>query len=138
MAGPIGALDEALYNKLNVSAVTDLLGGEARIYKSVAPAGVSLPYVLYEHVSGGDENVTPSRTRNVVYTVKAVATTAAGAEEIDEQIDAQLHRQILSVTGWQNFWLVREEDMALAVEVDGGGVHHHVGAQYRIRIGKTT
>lgn len=131
MAGPIGAVDTALYNKLNIPAITALLGGQSRIYKSIAPGGATLPYVIYAHDSGGDENETPTRNREVVYSVKAIAATASGAEQIDEQLDLALHHQTLSITGWTNFWMAREDDV-----VSADASTHTVGGKYRIRISK--
>lgn len=135
MATVISALDTGLYTKLNVSAITTLLGG-SKIYAMIAPIGTALPYVIWQWQGGGDENLTPSRMRNIVYTVKAVADTKAAAAAIDAQIDAALHSQELAVPGWTNFWLAREGDIQYAEVEDDGNVVYHIGGMYRIRLGQ--
>jgi hypothetical protein len=131
MAGPLGVIDTAIYNKLNVSAITTLLGS-AKIYKSIAPQGTALPFVVFQWQGGGDENVTPRNSVNVVYTVKAVGSTLVSVDNIDAQIKIALHEQTLTVTGWTNYRTQREDAVDF-VEVDEAGVvTYHRGAIYRI------
>lgn len=137
--GPIGKLRSALFDKLNVSAVTDLLSGQSgdSIYWLTPGSSPGKPYIVYELVSGGDENQSPTRTRNVVVAVKAVAGTASAAEQIDEQIDAQLHGQTLTISGWDHISMMREDDLATTEDDGGGGTNVVMGGHYRIRISKT-
>lgn len=134
MTGIIELTDTALYNKLNVTNVTNLaLGG---IWSMIAPSNAPLPFVIFQWQGGGDENMTPSRLRNVVYVVKAVAYSKNTATDIDEQVDAALHNQSLTVTGYTNFWCAREDDVAFhEIGTDGRAVYH-IGAVYRIRFGQ--
>ena len=134
MTGPIGLVETALYSTLAAgTALIADLGGTA-IYNRIAPQSVALPYLIFQWQGGGDENETPHRTRNVVYTVKGVASTLAKAEAIDEEADKLLHGATLTVTGYTNIWCRRIDDVAY-VEVDAAGKPvYHTGGQYRIWI----
>lgn len=132
MAGPIGALETALFNKLNVTAVKATAGATG-VYNRIAPQGAVLPYVIFQWQGGGDENDHPKRSRNIIYTVKALAGTVLAAETIDAACDALLHNGSLTVTGYNVFWLRREGDVAYQ-EVNAAGVPiYHSGGMYRIR-----
>lgn len=135
MPNPI-ALSAGLYGKLDGhGALTSELGGTARIFEMLAPPEQALPYVIFNWQGGGDENLTPSRMVNEVWTVKGVADTLAKAKLIAEDIDGALHMQTLTVTGWTNF-LCRREDSLRYQEVDeAGNPIWNVGALYRIRLG---
>ena len=131
MSSPITALETALYTKLNVSAVTTLATGG--VWNKIAPQGTALPYVIFQWQGGGDDNLTPRRGRNLIYTVKALAADADTAENIDEQIDLALHYQTLTVSGWTNYRMAREDDVNYQEEPTGVPVWH-IGAMYRIEI----
>ena len=128
------AMGTAIYNTLSTnSALTTELGGTL-IYNGQAPQDPGDKFVVFNWAGGGDENLTPHRTRNVVYTVQAVATTWNDAATVDRLIDAALHEQTLTVSGWTNFWTAREDDINYIEQDAGGNPIFHVGAQYRIRI----
>lgn len=133
MASPVTALETALYSKLNVSAITNIATGG--VWNKLAPQGTSLPYVVYQWQGGGDDNITPTRGRNLVYTVKALAADADTAESIDEQIDIALHYQTLTVSGWTNYRMCREGDVNYS-EMELGVPVFHIGAMYRIEVSK--
>lgn len=131
---PVQALETGLEAILSGnSALTTELGGTL-IYNKQAPQDPGTKYVVFNWAGGGDENLTPHRTRNVVYTVQAVATTQAQAATLDRLIDAALHEKTLTVSGWTNFWTAREDDISFVEQDAGGNPIFHVGAQYRIRI----
>lgn len=134
---PIVALETALYTKLSTtSALITELGGTA-IYNKMAPQGVGANYVVFQYQGGGDDNKTTKRARNVIYTVFGVAKTQAKAAAIDSAIDTALHNQSLSISGWNNYYMAREDDIDL-IELDAGGVAtYRVGGQYRIRMEDT-
>lgn len=134
---PVEALETALYTKLSTTAalITEL-GGTA-IYSKMAPQGVGANYVVFQYQGGGDDNKTTQRARNLIYTIFGVAKTQAKAAAIDGEIDTALHNQSLTVSGWTNYWLAREDDINL-IELDAGGVAtYRVGGQYRIRMEDT-
>ncbi len=109
------------------------LGGTA-IWETMAPQGTALPYVVYFHSGGGDDNDSPRRARSPLWTVKAIAETQAQAKELDDEVDALLHMHSLTLGSWYNYWMAREVDVCYAEPGPGGVVYWHWGGQYRIRI----
>ncbi len=132
MPGPVGALEEALYNTLSDSSIA--AAGASGVYNRIAPQGAALPYVIYQWQGGGDENSSPRRARNTVYAVQALAETLDDAEAIDAAVDALLHNQSLTVPGWTNFWMAREGDISYQEVDPAGRPIFHAGGVYRIRL----
>ena len=132
------ALNTAIYSTLSAgTALTALLAGTTAIYNMQAPDGATLPYCIFNMQGGGDDNMTAHRTKSLVMFVRGYSSTsAARAGSIDAQIDALLHNAVLSVSGWSNFWLAREEDMATAEVTEAGNTIWMAGGLYRLRIGK--
>lgn len=130
--------EAALYTRLTGEAsVTALLAGTASIYNQQAPPGDDYPLIVFQYQGGGDENKSPHRARNVLYTIKAISEeglTDAGA--IDAAIDTVLHLDELTVSGWSNFWLAREDDLRLVETTPEGKRYYHAGGIYRARIAK--
>jgi len=83
---------------------------------------------------GGPDNITPSDLRSLVYGIKAVSDTLLAAANIDARLDALLHNQSISVTGYTNLWLARETDVQFPETAPNGNPIYHYGAYYRIRI----
>lgn len=135
----MNALKQALYTKLtDGTALVAKLAGTASVYDLVPPSGAAFPYVVFGHSGGGDENITPTRYKNVLYFVKAVSKTSAkNAGEIDTEIDTLLHDSTLSVTGWTNFGIARESDIDYSEFDREGRSIWHVGGVYRIRLCET-
>lgn len=134
MTSPAQLLETGLYSLLaGGTALTAELGGTA-IYNKIAPSGVSLPVVIFQWQGGGDENLTPGRQRNPVYTIKGVASTQTKAAALDGHIDTLLHHATLTVTGFTNFWTAREGDVNYVETDEGGNAVYHIGGMYRIRI----
>ena len=130
----MNALETGLYTKLSAgTALTTLLGGTA-IYNALATQGTALPYVVFFKSSGGDDNTSPRRARSLVYTVKAVADRAYTAGDIDDELDTLLHEATLTVTGWNDYWIMREVDVSYEERLANGNVVFHRGGQYRIRL----
>ena len=130
------AVGSALYSKLaGGTALVSKLGGTA-IWDTLVPQATGTPYVVFNYSGGGDENLSPVRTRNLVYTVKTVTSGFSGklqGEQIDGLVDGLLHMGTLTLTGWNNWWMARTSDVAYT-EMAGGTVFWHRGGQYRIRI----
>ena len=131
---PVTALETGLYNKLKASSglITEL--GGTLIYNQLAPQSPGSKYVIFQWQGGGDENDTPTRSRSVLYTVFGVATTKATAATIDGLIDAALHDQTLTITGWANYQCVRETDINIIDPNSGMVPRYRCGAIYRISI----
>lgn len=135
----MNVLNTAIYAKLaSTSAITSLLAeGTASIYHLQAKNNASLPYIVYSTQGGGDENDTANRTKNLVKFVRAYSgVSALQAGSIDAQIDAALHLVPLTVSGWTDFWLAREEDLE-TVETEPNGIKKYMqGGFYRVRLDK--
>ena len=134
MSGHISALETGLYSKLTGQAsLITALGGTV-IYAGLAPQPAPSKYCVYQWQGGGDANESPTRMRNILYTVRGIATTAAAARSIDSAIDDALHKATLTVSGWTNIQTQRETDINF-IEQDAGGVNrYHAGGIYRIII----
>lgn len=131
---PVTALETGLYNILSAdTALAGELGGTF-IYNKQPPQTPADKYVIFQWQGGGDENQSPHRTRNVIYTVRGVARTQADAATIDGLIDDLLHHQTLTVSGWTNFWTARESDVNFVEQDEGEVNRYHVGGLYRIRL----
>jgi hypothetical protein len=132
MPGPVGALEEALFTTLNDASIA--AAGASGVHNRIAPQGSPLPYVIVGWQGGGDENSSPRRARNTLYSVQALAETLDDAEAIDAALDALLHMHTLAVTGWDNFWMAREGDIAYQEVDPTGRPIFHAGGIYRIRL----
>lgn len=128
------ALNTAIYGKLSAgTALTGLLGGTA-IYYQQAPDKAAVPYVVWSYQSGGYENLTPREMWSGLAWVRVYAATPALAGSVDIQIHALLHEKALTVTGWTNFWLVREADFENVETLPNDVKVHMAGGMYRIRL----
>lgn len=130
---PIEATETALFNLLNVTSVKTTAGATGGIWNNVAAQGTALPLVVIQWQGGGDENDHADDSVNLLYTIKALAASAVTAATIMAACDALLHKQVLTITGWNNFWCRREQWVSFA-EVDAvGKITFTRGATYRIR-----
>lgn len=129
-----GAVDAALYTTLaSGTALTTALGGTF-IYHQYAPPTVNLPYVVFSLASGLEENMTPRDSERRVYLVKAVAASLGSALVLAEHIDALLHKQTLSISGYVNFWTSRDTLLQYLEYDPAGVVYGHAGGEYVIRV----
>jgi len=129
-------LNTALYGTLTASAgLTALLAGTTSAYFEQAGDDAALPYVVWSYVAVSDDNLNSHRTKQAVVFVRGYNQDGpALAGSIDAQIDAALHRKVLNVSGWANFWTAREQDLT-AVETDAANVKTWMsGGYYRIRL----
>ena len=130
----MNVLETGLYNKLvGDAALVAELGG-SYVYNQHAPQAQARPYVIFFHAGGGHENLTPSDLQNHVYMVKAVADTREQAGDVDALIITALHNGALTVNGYTNFWMAREEEVQFAETARDGTMIYHRGGYYRIRI----
>lgn len=134
----MNALNTAIYGTLSAgTALTALLPGTASIYYQQPPDGTPRPYYVWNIQGGGDENLTPRRTKNLVVYGRAYSDiSAAHAGSIDAAADAILHGKNLTVSGWANFWIMRESDIELIENQPSGEKTWSVGGFYRIRLQK--
>lgn len=134
----MNVLDAALYTKLSGStALTSLLGGTAEIYSVSASEQAVFPYVVFSVQGGGDDNLDARRTKNLVYFIRAYSkVTKAEAGTIDAVLDTVLHGQSISPSGWNNYWLAREEDLESVEYPPSNQPIHMVGGFYRLLMDK--
>lgn len=128
-------LNAGLMTKLGGDAtLVNLLGGTA-IYYLHAPDDADLPYVVWNYQAFGDENLSANRTKNGLVFVRGYNQTGpALAGTIDARIDSLLHLKPLTVTGWSNFWIAREQDLS-NIEIDSANVKTWMaGGMYRVRL----
>lgn len=136
-------VEVALFSRLSgTAALTTLLatppaGIAASIYRRHAPQSAALPYVVFEEISGRDDNKSPHRARQLLYSAKAItATSGKDAGAIFAQIDAALHELPLTITGWTNTRIWLETDLDYEELISGGKFRYHRGGIYRLRIAK--
>jgi hypothetical protein len=135
MSDYFGAMGTALYSRLaGGTALIAALGGTA-IYQDQAPDGASPPYVVYSHQAGNAETFAPGDRRNDLWFVRGYAATRPAANIIDGHA-SDLLQAGLSVTGWSNFWLARETQLALVENLPNGERRYMAGAFYRVRLGE--
>jgi len=135
----VNVVKTAIYDKLIAgTALMATLGGTVSIYDGVAPRRAAFGYVVFAPTGGGDENITKTRFKSLVWSIKGVSDDSAKkAGEIDAEIDALMHGASLSVTGWGVFWCMREGDFEYSETTLEGRNVWHVGGTYRIRMYQT-
>ena len=126
----INALNVALYSVLGGTATA---AGTA-VYYLAAPDEQPYPFVVWDYVSDMDDNACANRSKNEVVFIRAYASTPGAASAIDEQIDALLHLNTLSVSGYANFWMARELGYSLEETDQSGRRSYMAGAEYRIKL----
>jgi len=123
------ALSKTIYDALKGSVTN---AGNS-VYYLAAPDKEPLPYIIFDYVNEGDDNETPHRSKNCAVSIKVYAAKSEDADTIDGQVDTALHNKTLSITGWTNFWSMRENGYSF-VETDASGRKTYMsGADYRIR-----
>ena len=133
----MNVLNSAIYTRLQGTAITSLLAGTTSLYYLQAPENATLPYVVWNIQGGGDENLTQNRTKNLVMFIRAYSeNSAATAGSIDAQIDTAFHLQPLTVSGWDNIWCAREQDLETVQLEPSGNEFFMAGGLYRIWLDK--
>ncbi len=133
------AVKTAVYSLLNGnSTLTDLLAGTTAIYYKQAPDNSPEPLVIFDFQFAGEENLTPTRSRNILLNIRGITTLETGGPSLAGTIDAAIAALFvggsLSVPGWGTFWQVREDDISPPVDTDPAIKQHFTeGALYRIR-----
>lgn len=126
-------LETAIFNALTSAAGTVLWG--QRVYNQQAPQGAVRPFVLFFQVAGGDLNVSPSRMVDVVYQVEVAAEVQADARNGADYLEAALHDQALTVSGWTHI-ATTLTDYRTRLMNHEGKQYWRAGGDYRIRLAK--
>ena len=131
------ALETGLFGKLSTdSALVTALGGTL-IYNKLAPQGTTGSYVVFQWQGGGPENDTPRESTSVLYTVRCIADTQAAAATLAGLVDNALHKQTLTISGHNNYWTAKEQELNLLELTGGADPKYHVGGIYRISFDAT-
>jgi hypothetical protein len=129
------AVRQAIYQKLNVSAVTNLLGsGSASLVHGEAPPTSTFPLCVFHKQAGTTTNRFGGEAFKAhIWLVKGVvkAASASTAEDIDKAANDLLHFGDLTITGADDMYLARESDVNYS-ETDGDVKFWHVGGLYRL------
>lgn len=128
----IDSVSKALRAKLvGTSAITNVVS--TRIYNTHVPEGVSLPYLVFQHVAGGTTNETPTDALDVQFQVKAVSLDPVQAGALEASVRAALHNAALATQdGWGFYDCEHLNPFFLSEDVDRRQVFS-AGGTYRIR-----
>ena len=127
------ALKKGIRDRLIAASVND----GADIYDTLAPSGTDYPYIVFQYSGGGDETLSDLDTRNEVWQVKVVTDDHAEAHTIANAIRTALHRQALTVTGWEHLWTIHLDPVWMVESVAREQVYH-AGGTFRIRLAKSS
>jgi len=135
----MNAWDAALYSRLQTtSGVTSLLAGTTSIYHLQAPEGAVLPYVVYSIQAATEPNDTAHRVKNIIGFIRAYSgVSAVQAGSIDAAVDTALHLSPLTVTGWSDLWMAREQELETVENQPSGKQVFMCGGFYRALLEKT-
>lgn len=126
-------IDPIIYSKLagaaGVTAIT------TRIYAIQAPPSATFPYVTYEETSGIIPNLQERQDLNTVYRVHSWTTAGSQAANLHLAVFEALHRQVLTISGWHNWWMACEQSQRFTEQLDGKTYWHFVW-DVRIRASK--
>lgn len=125
------AIESGINGKLTTTAGTALWG--QRVYYGQAPGTASLPYVVFQHVSGGETNITPSDIYDAIYQVVCWSNDAQVVRSGGDYIRTALHKATLTVSGY-NFIGCRKGNNISDVETADGVQYWSEGGEYRIRV----
>ena len=130
----IDLLNDAIYEKLNgLTAVTNLLASKTSIYFMQAVDDPTFDYIVLSYQAGGPDNETPRDNRTFLAFIRAYSTTSAQASYlIDNQISAALHQKPISVSGYTNYVIFREEAVQTVENPPTGKKIYMSGGIYRI------
>jgi hypothetical protein len=131
----IVSADTWIYGILSADAtLAALIGGvgSARVYRGMAPEGVTFPVVVYFYMPGG-QDVRGVGTVNIMvngfWVIKAIDRhrDPANAATIADRVHALLHGQASGSV----LACVREEPVSY-VEFLDGALYQHIGGAYRL------
>lgn len=124
-------IKQAIRDRLIAAGVN---GGTA-IFDTLAPSGQAYPYVLFQYVAGGDENLTDLDTRRELWQIKAITDNHEQAGVLAAAIRSALHRQSLTITGWRHLWTIQENHVWMVENASRQQIYH-AGGTFRIRAHK--
>jgi hypothetical protein len=127
----LNAIESALFiTLLSDPDITTLFSG--RVYTLQAPSNVALPFIVLRHQAGGMLTDNPRAGIDVRYEVFCAAETRDAAADGAALIQAALHGQPLTITGWVHMDTTGDAWFSEVIN-KGGEQFYRAGAQYRIR-----
>jgi hypothetical protein len=129
-------LNKGIYDKLTGgTALVALLAGSTSVYNIQAPDSATLPYVVFSHWSGGVEPTMPGNMINKNMFIRGYTKkSAAAAGSIDTAIGALLDGSSISVSGYTNFWLKKEQEFENVDNLANGEKVWMCGHEWKVRI----
>lgn len=138
-------LEAAIYTTLTGAApLVALLASTTAVYYRLAPQTATYPLVVFDYVSEVTADMAPGhRGKDFLYQVVGIVgdrqgtgagVTMRAAGAIDAQIEPLLHRKLIAVASWTNFWTVRESGIRMEEIAPGGKRFYHAGGTYRFRL----
>ena len=109
--------------------------GAERTYMGMAIGQPAYPYLVINHIAGGDDNFTPRDSRNEVWQILAVTDNPLTAAAAMEAIRGALHLRPIVVAGWLCLDVQHELPVYQSDEV-GGSIIYLWGGRYRVRLVK--
>jgi hypothetical protein len=136
----MNAVNTAIYSTLSgSSSVTNLLANATSIYHQIARDNAPFDYIVFNKQSGTEPNDTRHRVHDLIYQVRAFSKTSTKAAlAIDAQVDALLHNQTLSITGYAQLRLLRIGDIEFVEAEPNTEKVYSAGGLYRVRLEKTS
>jgi hypothetical protein len=133
----MNVLTSGIFNKLKGDAglIALLANGVDSVFYEQAPDNETYPYVVFNIQGGGDLNISPARIKEDLFFVRGYTKASpAAAGLIDAQIDALLHEQTITVTGWGCVDIQREQDIENIEDAPNGEKIYMAGGVYRIQV----
>jgi len=132
MPALLNFIETALYSALTGNANLAALTG-SQVFDTQAAPGTGGNYVIFQYVSGGDENANGRESVDVVYRVECISQVRAQAAAGAGYIHDTLHNGTLNISGW-TAWRVEQERLFNMVEDVLGSMYWRKGGMYRISI----
>ena len=131
----LNLLATSIYSKLSGdSTLTSMLATTTSIYSIRAPEDAVYPYIVYSLFYGGVLNINPSDLREPSYFIRAYATTAKVAGNIQTQIATLLHKGTITVTGYTLIASELTEELEGDEITDAGRSIYMRGGVYRFQL----
>ena len=137
----MNALSAAVYAKLNVSALNDLLADTElpSIYQAQAPDNALYPFVVFNKMSDTEDNESAHRVINTIYQVRGYTkANMKAAQAIAEVVDGLLHNATLSITGYAQLRLVRIGGVEFVENQQSTDKVFSAGSLFRLLVEKTS
>lgn len=139
MSSALAAMDAALYSALNVPDVTTGAGkATGGVHRFRVPQGVSLPAVVFGHMSGEDSYVLGGGRAYIrlTYQIKAVFEGLSGstASALADTIDSLVTNVAISVSGFTLMVGRRVRLIGYIEDGEGGVTYQHVGGEYEFML----